>query len=49
MIAVEPSPILRAALLARLVGDDHLRRRVTVQATDADGMSLPEHSVVCWP
>ncbi|MCW6004651.1 class I SAM-dependent methyltransferase [Micromonospora sp. CPCC 205371] len=40
LIAVEPSPILRAALLARLAGDD-MSRRVTVQATDAGGMVLP--------
>ena len=41
VIAVEPSLILRAVLLARLVGDDDLRRRVTVQATDAADMTLP--------
>ncbi|MFE9655589.1 class I SAM-dependent methyltransferase [Micromonospora sp. NPDC006431] len=41
VIAVEPSPILRAALLARVVVDEDLRRRVTVQATDAEGMALP--------
>jgi SAM-dependent methyltransferase len=41
VIAVEPSLILRAVLLARLVGDDDLRRTVTVQATDAAGMTLP--------
>lgn len=41
IIAVEPSPILRAVLLSRLVGAEDLRRRVTVQATDAAGMVLP--------
>ncbi|MFC0530967.1 class I SAM-dependent methyltransferase [Phytohabitans kaempferiae] len=41
LIAVEPSPILRAALLVRLSGDD-LARRVTVQAADGDGMALPD-------
>jgi hypothetical protein len=40
LIAVEPSPILRAALLTRLVDDD-LSRRVTVQATEAVDMVLP--------
>ncbi|MGN9913916.1 class I SAM-dependent methyltransferase [Phytohabitans sp. LJ34] len=41
VIAVEPSPILRAVLLSRLAANDGLRRRVTVQAIDVDGMRLP--------
>jgi hypothetical protein len=41
VIAVEPSPILRAVLLSRLAANDGLRHRVTVQATDVDGMRLP--------
>jgi SAM-dependent methyltransferase len=41
IIAVEPSPILRAVLLARLVTNEHLRQRVTVHATDAETMRLP--------
>ncbi|MDQ7909942.1 class I SAM-dependent methyltransferase [Phytohabitans sp. ZYX-F-186] len=41
VVAVEPSPILRAALLTRLAGDD-LARRVTVQAADIAGMVLPD-------
>jgi hypothetical protein len=42
IIAVEPSPILRAVLLSRLVADEDLRRRVTVQASDAQRMALPD-------
>jgi SAM-dependent methyltransferase len=41
LIAVEPSPILRAVLLSRLAGAEHLRRRVTVLASDVEGMRLP--------
>jgi SAM-dependent methyltransferase len=41
VIAVEPSPVLRAVLLSRLAATEPLRRRVTVQATDVDGMQLP--------
>ena len=48
LIAVEPSPILRAVLLARLVGDDDLRRRVTVQATDAVGMTCRRAWAAYW-
>ncbi|GLI03591.1 class I SAM-dependent methyltransferase [Phytohabitans aurantiacus] len=41
LIAVEPSPILRSSLLARLANHD-LQRRVTAQAADAAGMVLPD-------
>lgn len=41
VIAVEPSPVLRAVLLSRLAVDDDLRRRVTVQPATVDGMRLP--------
>lgn len=41
IIAVEPSPVLRAVLLSRLAANDDLRRRVTVQASTVDGMRLP--------
>jgi hypothetical protein len=41
VIAVGPPPILRAVLPSRLVTTEHLRRRVTVQATDVDSMALP--------
>lgn len=37
VLAVEPSPALRIALMARLVADADLRSRVTVLPTDADG------------
>src|SRR5919197_13009 len=42
ILAVEPSPILRAVLLSRLVSDGDLRLRVTVQDADVDGMRLPQ-------
>jgi SAM-dependent methyltransferase len=41
IIAVEPSPVLRAVLLSRLAAAEPLRRRVTVLATDVGGMRLP--------
>jgi hypothetical protein len=42
IIAVEPSPILRAVLLSRLAAADRLRGRVTVLAADATGARLPD-------
>lgn len=42
VLAVEPSAVQRAALLARLVDDPSLGARVTVIATDAESVSLPE-------
>ncbi|SCL15372.1 class I SAM-dependent methyltransferase [Micromonospora inyonensis] len=42
VLAVEPSPTLRAVLLARAHGDAHLRARVTVSPTDALNTPLPE-------
>ncbi|MFC6017742.1 class I SAM-dependent methyltransferase [Plantactinospora solaniradicis] len=41
IVAVEPSPVLRAVLLARVAGAEDLRRRVTVQAADVASMRLP--------
>ncbi|OKI71634.1 class I SAM-dependent methyltransferase [Micromonospora sp. CB01531] len=41
IIAVEPSPILRAVLLARVAGDEALRRRVTVVAAGVEDVRLP--------
>ena len=35
ILAVEPSPVLRAVLLARVAADSHLRECVTVGAGDA--------------
>ncbi|MFV2102321.1 class I SAM-dependent methyltransferase [Micromonospora sp. LOL_024] len=41
LIAVEPSPVLRAVLLARLAARAVLRQRITVVAADALGVDLP--------
>ncbi|MFG3420998.1 class I SAM-dependent methyltransferase [Micromonospora sp. NPDC048063] len=41
VVAVEPSPVLRAVLLSRLAARPDLRRRVTVVAGDALGVDLP--------
>ncbi|MFD8339102.1 class I SAM-dependent methyltransferase [Streptomyces solisilvae] len=41
ILAVEPSPALRAVLLARVHEDARLRRRVTVSASDALSAPLP--------
>lgn len=43
VLAVEPSPVLRAVLLSRVVSDADLRERVTVVAGDALGADLPDH------
>ncbi|RKR88341.1 hypothetical protein BDK92_2655 [Micromonospora pisi] len=43
VLAVEPSPSLRAVLLARAHEDVRLRERVTVSPTDALGTPLPDH------
>ncbi|MFU8849521.1 class I SAM-dependent methyltransferase [Micromonospora sp. SL1-18] len=42
VLAVEPSPVLRAVLLSRVAADADLRDRVTVLADDALGAPLPE-------
>ncbi|MFI7122107.1 class I SAM-dependent methyltransferase [Amycolatopsis sp. NPDC049868] len=42
IIAIEPNPALRTALLARCVEDDDLARRVTVLGTDAHSAPLPD-------
>jgi 16S rRNA A1518/A1519 N6-dimethyltransferase RsmA/KsgA/DIM1 with predicted DNA glycosylase/AP lyase activity len=42
ILAVEPSPVLRAVLLSRVVSDADLRERVTVVAADALGVDLPD-------
>jgi SAM-dependent methyltransferase len=42
ILAVEPSPALRAVLLARLADRDDLRRRVTVIAEPLQTATLPE-------
>ncbi|MEO3924911.1 class I SAM-dependent methyltransferase [Micromonosporaceae bacterium B7E4] len=41
IVAVEPSPILRAVLLSRLAGNGSLRRRVTVVAAGIEAGPLP--------
>ena len=41
VLAVEPSPVQRAVLLARIASDADLRERVTVVAGDATGVPLP--------
>lgn len=41
IVAIEPNPALRTALLARCVEDDDLARRVTVLGTDALSAPLP--------
>jgi SAM-dependent methyltransferase len=41
IVAVEPSPVLRAVLLSRIAADAGLRARVTVAAGDALGVDLP--------
>jgi trans-aconitate methyltransferase len=42
VLAVEPSPVLRAVLLSRVASDPRLRERVTVMAADALGAELPD-------
>ncbi|MFE6611644.1 class I SAM-dependent methyltransferase [Amycolatopsis sp. NPDC057786] len=42
IIAIEPNPALRTALLTRCVEDDDLARRVTVLGTDALAAPLPD-------
>jgi len=42
VLAVEPSPALRAVLLAKLAADPDGARRVTVQPADAAGAELPD-------
>lgn len=42
LLAIEPSPVLRAVLTARVAADDDLRDRVTVVAADALGAELPD-------
>jgi hypothetical protein len=42
ILAVEPSPVLRAVLLSRVTSDADLRERVTVVAADALGVDLPD-------
>ncbi|TDC38632.1 class I SAM-dependent methyltransferase [Micromonospora sp. KC213] len=41
VVAVEPSPVLRAVLLSRMAAQPDLRQRVTVVAADALGADLP--------
>ncbi|MDG4778910.1 class I SAM-dependent methyltransferase [Micromonospora sp. WMMD961] len=41
VVAVEPSPVLRAVLLSRMAARPDLRQRVTVVAADALGVDLP--------
>ena len=41
IMAVEPSPVQRAVLLARVAADADLRGRVSVVAGDATGVALP--------
>lgn len=40
--AAEPSPVMRTALVARLVADDDLAAKVTVLPDDALGVEVPE-------
>ncbi|WP_035795640.1 class I SAM-dependent methyltransferase [Kitasatospora mediocidica] len=50
ILAVEPSPGMRAALTSRVVRDEDLRRRVTVVAASAQEMELPDRlsgAVIC--
>ncbi|KAB1915628.1 trans-aconitate 2-methyltransferase [Micromonospora sp. AMSO31t] len=42
VVAVEPSPVLRAVLLSRIAARPDLRQRVTVLAGDALGVDLPD-------
>jgi SAM-dependent methyltransferase len=42
VLAVEPSPVLRAVLLARVAADPELRRGVTVVASTAQDVLLPD-------
>jgi len=42
VLAVEPSPALRAVLLAKLADDPERTRRVTVEPADAAGAELPD-------
>ncbi|RKN22082.1 class I SAM-dependent methyltransferase [Micromonospora musae] len=41
VVAVEPSPVLRAVLLSRIAAHPDLRQRVTVVASDALSVDLP--------
>ncbi|MDI3419573.1 class I SAM-dependent methyltransferase [Streptomyces luteolus] len=50
ILAVEPSPGMRAALTSRAVRDEDLRERVTVVAARAQDVELPERlsaAVIC--
>ncbi|MFC3518166.1 class I SAM-dependent methyltransferase [Streptomonospora nanhaiensis] len=42
ILAVEPSPVLRAVLLSRIAADDDLRTRVTVDGDDLLSARLPD-------
>ncbi|MDA0567184.1 class I SAM-dependent methyltransferase [Streptomonospora sp. S1-112] len=42
VVAVEPSPVLRAVLLSRIAADDDLRSRVTVDGDDLLSARLPD-------
>lgn len=42
VLAIEPSPVLRAVLLSRVAADPDLRHRVTVLAADALSAELPD-------
>jgi SAM-dependent methyltransferase len=42
VLAIEPSPVLRAVLLSRVASDAALRERVTVVASDALSAVLPD-------
>ncbi|MGL5928096.1 MAG: class I SAM-dependent methyltransferase, partial [Dermatophilaceae bacterium] len=42
VLAVEPSPVLRAVLTSRVTSDPGLRERVTIVAADALGADLPD-------
>ncbi|MBF6543173.1 class I SAM-dependent methyltransferase [Nocardia brasiliensis] len=42
ILAIEPSPAMRAALASRVLADPALARRVTIAATTLENASLPE-------
>ncbi|WP_051728131.1 class I SAM-dependent methyltransferase [Nocardia brasiliensis] len=42
ILAIEPSPTMRAALASRVLADPALARRVTIAATTLENASLPE-------
>jgi len=42
ILAIEPSPVLRAVLLSRVAADPSLSERATVMADDALGADLPD-------